>query len=76
MRATAEPVLVIGPRVSLSPDWSRAGTRPSQEASWAGRAKRRKSPISRQSTSAVSVSMPRKHRSRATLVDQSLAGKT
>src|SRR5437879_6098966 len=31
-RAKPEPVLVIGPRVSLSPDWCSEGTRPSQAA--------------------------------------------
>src|SRR5439155_19812714 len=32
-RAKPEPGLVIEPRVSLSPDWCREGTRPSQAAS-------------------------------------------
>src|SRR3989442_7427198 len=66
-RANPEPVLVIEPRVSLSPDWCSEGTRPSQAASWPGRWKRAKSPTSRWSTSAESVSMPRKQRSLATV---------
>jgi hypothetical protein len=43
------------------------GTRPTQAASWSGRGKRRQSPISQTSASAVSVSMPRNARKRATV---------
>ena len=44
---------MIAPWRRLSPDWSSEGTSPSQAASCAGRWKRAKSPISRQSTNAV-----------------------